>query len=176
MQSAQSVGHSHSSVKLAVICTVVDYSKQYLNLVQDDYKVVWWKLFNAFDSKNWSNFLAVVELLICLPIANGRVERVFSLLKLINTNRRTCLKEDTLDHLLRINAEGPSLSEWDSSRAVKLWLSNKTCTVNHRDSRAQPTTSASTRVQAEEEESSSDSENPTFSLDNWEEWISHSEI
>ena len=28
---------------------IVDYSKQYLNLVQDEYKVVWWKLFNAFD-------------------------------------------------------------------------------------------------------------------------------
>ena len=130
---------------------IVDYSKQYLNLVQDDYKVVWWKLFNAFDSKKWSNFLAVVELLFCLAIANGQVERVFSLLKLIKTNRRTCLKEDTLEYLLRINAEGPSLSQWDSSRAVELWLSDKTRRVNRRDSRAQPTTSASTRVQAEEE-------------------------
>ena len=45
---------------------VLDYSKRFLNLVQDDYKVVWWKLFNAFDSKKWSNLLAVVELLFCL--------------------------------------------------------------------------------------------------------------
>ena len=114
------------------------------------------------------NGAAVVEL-----AANGQVKRF---LKLIKTNRRTSLKEDTLDYLLRINAEGPSLSEWDSSRAVELWLSDKTRRVNRRDSHAQPTTSASTRVQAEEEESSSDSENPTFSLDNWEEWISLSEI
>ena len=41
------------------------------------YKVAWRKLFNAFDSKKWSNLLAVVELLFCLPIANDRVERVF---------------------------------------------------------------------------------------------------
>ena len=44
---------------------------------------------NAIDSKKWSNLLAVVELLFCLPIANGRVERVFSLLKLIKDNQRT---------------------------------------------------------------------------------------
>ena len=56
---------------------MVEYAKQYLNLVQQDYKIVWWKLFNAVDAKKWSNVLAVIELLFCLPIANGRVERVF---------------------------------------------------------------------------------------------------
>ena len=41
--------------------------------------------------------------------------------------------------------------EWDSSHAVELWLSNKNIDrVNRRDSRAQPTTTASTRVQTEE--------------------------
>ena len=56
---------------------VVDYARRYLNLVQDEYKIVWWKLFNSFDSKKWSNVLAVVVLLFCLPLANGQVERVF---------------------------------------------------------------------------------------------------
>ena len=57
---------------------MVEYAKQYLNLVQEDYKVVFWKLFNAVDAKKWSNILAVVELLFCNPIANGQVERVSS--------------------------------------------------------------------------------------------------
>ena len=26
---------------------MVEYSTSYLNLVQDDYKVIWWKLFNC---------------------------------------------------------------------------------------------------------------------------------
>ena len=30
---------------------IVDYATRYLNIVKDNYKVVWWKLFNAFDSK-----------------------------------------------------------------------------------------------------------------------------
>ena len=41
------------------------------------WKVVWWKLFSAVDAKKWSNVLVVTELLFCLPIANGQVERVF---------------------------------------------------------------------------------------------------
>ena len=57
---------------------MLEYSKRYLNLVQEDYKVIWWKLFSAVDAKKWVNVLAVIELLFCLPIANGRVERVFS--------------------------------------------------------------------------------------------------
>ena len=99
---------------------MVEYSKEYLNLVQEDYKIIWWKLFNAVDAKKWSNILAVIELLFCLPIANGRVERVFSQLKLIKNTRRTCLCEDTLDHFIKINVEGPPLTDWDPNRAVEL--------------------------------------------------------
>ena len=148
---------------------VVDYARRYLNLVQDEYKIVWWKLFNSFDSKKWGNVLAVVALLFCLPFANGRVEKVFSQLKLIKNNRRTCLKEDTLDHLLRINTEGPPLADWDANHALELWLSDKTCRVNQKDFRSQPTRSAPTGDESEEEEES-------FSLEDWEEWISLSEI
>ena len=57
---------------------IVEYAKRYLNLVQDNYKVIWWKLFNAPDSTKWTNVLAVVELLFCLPVSNGHLERVFS--------------------------------------------------------------------------------------------------
>jgi hypothetical protein len=46
---------------------IVDYAKRYLHLVEDDYKVIWWKLYNVPDAKNWTNILAVVELLFCFP-------------------------------------------------------------------------------------------------------------
>ena len=141
---------------------IVEYGRQYLNLVQDDYKVVWWKLFNAVDARKWSNVLAVIELLFCLPIANGRVERVFSQLKLIKNSRRTCLREDTLDQLLRINVEGPPLADRDATRALELWWREKTRRVNHKDSRSAPT-------RPQEEETETDRE--FFSLAEWEEWI-----
>ena len=88
---------------------VVFYAQQYINLVQNSYQVVWWKIFNSPDARKWSNILALVELLFTIPISNGRVERCFSQLKLTKTNKRSCLGEDQLDHLLRICIEGPAL-------------------------------------------------------------------
>ena len=99
------------------------------------------------DAKKWTNVLAIAELLLCLPVANGRVERVFSHLKLIKNNRRTRLGEDTLDQLLRIYVEGPPLSDWDPTRALELWYMEKTRRLNVRDSRSAPR-----RPQSEEAE------------------------
>ncbi len=45
---------------------MVEYGKTFLNLVQDDYKINWWKLFNSVDASKWSNVLEVIELLFCL--------------------------------------------------------------------------------------------------------------
>ena len=68
---------------------MVDYSKKYLNIVQLDYKEIWWKIFNAVDaSHQWSNILPVIEqLLFCLPMANVHLERAFSQLKLLIQGR-----------------------------------------------------------------------------------------
>lgn len=54
---------------------MAEYAKRYLNLVQEDYQMIWWKLFNSVNSKKWANILSLVELLFCLPMANGHGER-----------------------------------------------------------------------------------------------------
>ena len=36
---------------------IVEYAKRYLNLVQDDYKVIRWKLFSTPDSAKWTFLL-----------------------------------------------------------------------------------------------------------------------
>ena len=51
---------------------IVEYAKRYLNLFQDDYKVIWWKLFNSPDSTKWTNVLVVVELLLFASIKWSR--------------------------------------------------------------------------------------------------------
>ena len=38
---------------------IIDFAKCYLNLVQENYTVIWWKLFNAVDACNWQNILAL---------------------------------------------------------------------------------------------------------------------
>ena len=144
--------------------SMVEYGKKFLNLVQEDYKVIWWKLFNAIDSSQWSNVLTVIELLFCLPMANGRLERVFSQLKLIKTNRRTNLGEDSLDYLVRVNVEGPPLSEWDASRAFELWQHAKIRRVNRKDATS---AAATTTIDESVQRAPVDS----ISMGDWEEWI-----
>ena len=67
-------------------------------------------------------------------MSNGRLERLFSHIKIIKSDRRSCLNEDRLDNLLRISVEGPPLSQWDSSGAVDLWWNDKTRRVPNKDS------------------------------------------
>ena len=53
---------------------MLDYARRYLNITKEDSNIIWFKLFNCPDSTKWRNVLALVELLFCLPMANGRVE------------------------------------------------------------------------------------------------------
>ena len=151
---------------------IVEYAKRYLNLVQDDYRIIWWKLFNSPDSTKWTNILALAELLFCLPVSNGHLERVFSQLKLIKSERRTSLGEDRLDQLVRINVEAPPLSKWDPSSAVELWWRDRTRRINVRDVRARPTSSSSS---AQASDTDSPADDTPFALDNWEDWLQPSD-
>ena len=121
---------------------MTDYARRYLDLVQEDYRAIWWKLFNAANANRWTNVLSLIELLFCIPMSNGRVERVFSALKPIKSDRRSSLTEDTLDHLLRITVDGPPLAQWDASDAVHLWWKGKQ-RRQVEDTRAAPTPSTS---------------------------------
>lgn len=46
---------------------MIEYTQRYLNLTQEDYHTIWWKLFNGADSKKWTNILALIELLFLPP-------------------------------------------------------------------------------------------------------------
>ena len=146
---------------------MLDYAKQYINLVLN-YREVWWKLFNAPVAKRWSNILTLVELLFCLPVGNGTLERVFSQLKLIKTGHRTSLKENTLDQLLRIHVEGPPLSEWNADGALDLWLREKARRVSHKEHHRKRHTQSTVTIDSSEDESE------VFCLDDWEKWIGSS--
>lgn len=73
----------------------IDYARAYLNITKECYRKVWYKLHIAPDADKWPNVLALCQLLFSLPFSNGRVERIFSTLKVIKTDRRTNLREYT---------------------------------------------------------------------------------
>ena len=117
---------------------MTDYAKRYLDLVQDDYRTIWWKIFNSPSANNWKNIilLPLIELIIfCLPMSNGRLERVFS-----KSDKRSSLSEDRLDHLVRITVEGPPIAQWDAAGGVQLWLKSKQHS-QVQDTRTAPTSS-----------------------------------
>ena len=146
---------------------MIDYSKRYLNLVQVEYQILWWKLFNSIDAKKWVNILSLVELLFCLPMSNGHIERVFSQLKMIKTEKRNCLSEDRLDSLLRIVADAPPLSKWDASGAVGCWWNDKK-RRSVKDLRAPPKKGSSS---TSEDNAGDDDLHYTLALEDWESWI-----
>ena len=65
--------------------------------------------------------LVLCELCFSSPFSNGRVERIFSSLKLVKTERRTKLHH-TLSDLLEIHVEVPPLSDFSPKQAVEASL------------------------------------------------------
>ena len=120
---------------------MVSYAKKYLNLT-DSHLIVWWKLFNVAESCRWRGMLLLAELLFCLPMSNGSVERMFSSLKHIKTDRRCRLNESRLDGLVRIAIDGPPPTQFKAQRAVELWWTDK-CRRSSRNSSEATSDSAS---------------------------------
>ena len=58
-----------------------------------------------------------------LPASSAQVERLFSTMKRIKSAQRNRLKSKTLDHLMRISIEGPSVQNWDPYPALRKWES-----------------------------------------------------
>ena len=158
---------------------ILDYAKRYLNLVQENYTTIWWKLFNAVDASKWQNILRVVELLFCLPLTNGRLERLFSQLKLIKSDRRSSLGENRLDQLLRITVDAPPLSKWDASGAVQLWWEDKTRRpqtkgtqkVTQNRTKSGPSTSSDASTSTVDDDTDTQLSD-CLALDDWEAWLS----
>ena len=66
---------------------MIGYAVQYISLSSIDYHSVWWRLFNAPNSAEWSTILVLAELLFSLPASNGKLERIFSLLGTIKVEK-----------------------------------------------------------------------------------------
>ena len=146
---------------------MVDYAWRYLNIAEEDNQIIWFKLFNYPESKKWMNILAVVELLVCLPMANGRVERAFSAMNVIKTNWRNCLGEDHLDDLMRIAIDGPPLPLWDASGAINLWWKDKLHRqISDRRATPRPSHSNTSVVNIDDDDSSDE-----LNLEDWESFV-----
>ena len=101
-----------------------------------DYREAWYKLLSCPDAQKWTNVAGLCELAFSLPFSNGRVEQIFSSMKLIKTDRRTNLLADTMNDLLEIYIEGPPFSAYSADRAVDLWWTD--CSTTRRINQTLP--------------------------------------
>ena len=151
----------------------VDYARTYLRIGTESYQKIWYRLHIATDVEKWRNVLAVSELVFSLPFSNGQVERIFSMMKMIKTDKRTSMHTSTLSDLLEIQVEGPPLASFSPARAVELWWEDCKTTqrVNQaprREYRRRVTSTESSSGAPSSSESSSTDTEEALSLDDWD--------
>ena len=136
------------------------------------YRSVWWRLFHAPNSLEWFNVLSLVNLLFSLPVSNGKLERTFSQVNLLKSNKRNLLGTDTLSDLLVLNTNKLELEQFLADSAIELWWDAKT----RRPSQAGPRKEykkRSCRHVAENPSLDSDAmeEEGQMILEDWDEWL-----
>lgn len=105
---------------------MIEYATEYVAIASLDYRSVWWRLFHAPNSTEWSSVLKLVELLFSLPVSNGKLERVFSRASAIKVEKRSRLSNRSLDDLLLLNTPAVPLSSFNPDPSINLWWSDKT--------------------------------------------------
>ena len=139
---------------------IVSFGRKYINIEQEDYKKTWYKLHTTFESKKWPSVLLLSNLLFSLPFTTAAVESVFSKLKIIKTERRCSLQTSTLDDLLEVNLEGPTIKNFSSASAVELWW---------HDRKRRPSQSSKTFAESSGAAALLLSSESSISLDQWDE-------
>ena len=127
-----------------------------------------------------TNALSLAKLLFSLPASNGKLERIFSQLNLIKTNKRATLANESLQDLLALNSEKLEISEFNPDQAIRLWWEAKQRrpSQSQRKSykpRSQSGTSTSSSAQDTSLACTSDTERddlePESFLDDWDEFV-----
>ena len=90
------------------------------------YKDLWTiLLMKAPYKEDLKDVLHLVEILLALLISAAQCERAISAQNRINrikNDSRSCLGGQTVEELMRISLEGPSLANFDPEPAVKAWF------------------------------------------------------
>uniref|UniRef100_A0A3B1J4P0 TTF-type domain-containing protein n=1 Tax=Astyanax mexicanus TaxID=7994 RepID=A0A3B1J4P0_ASTMX len=80
---------------------------------------------------DFQNIFHLAEIMLVLPISAAQCERGFSAQNRIKSKVRNSLNVSTVEDLVRISSEGPSLEQFDPEPCVKSWLT----AITHMDTR-----------------------------------------
>ena len=146
---------------------IVEYARTYLRINTESYKKIWYQLYKSPDATKWPNVLMIAQLLFSLPISTAKVERLFSILKAIKSERRTSLHCSTLNDLLEINVEGPPLASFSADEAIDLWWNACTGRRPNQKPRKEYRRRKSTTTNTDSDSSGSEPELALETLDSW---------
>ena len=105
--------------------SLMQYAVQFISLATLEYRAVWWRIFHAPTASEWSNVLILIQLLFSLPASNGKLERVFSQMNVMKTNKRSLLSKESLSDLLLLSIDSPPLKDFCPDPAIDLWWKEK---------------------------------------------------
>ena len=100
---------------------MLDYTVKYLSSSRHHYRATWFKIFHSSRSFQWQNILLLIRLLFSVPVSNAVLERFFSSLGRVKSVKRASLSQQTLEDILRIQAEGLPMECYDPNNANKEW-------------------------------------------------------
>ena len=76
----------------------------------------------------YPNLSLLIEIMLLVPTNTACCERGFSAMKRVKSDWRGSLMVDSLDDLLRITIDGPSVQDFNPDEACKLWWTSSKCT------------------------------------------------
>ena len=104
---------------------MLQYAINFISLATLDYQTVWWRLFHVPNTGEWHSLLVLAQLLFTPPVTNGKLERCFSMLKVIKSEKRSLLSNEYLDDLLSLSLDAVPLKMFNPDASIKLWWKDK---------------------------------------------------
>ena len=71
--------------------------------------------------KNCKNFMPLVQIMLTISMSTAVVERGFSHMNIVKSSTCTLLGNDTLNNLLEVKLNGPSVKEFNPDEAIIHW-------------------------------------------------------
>ena len=110
-----------------------------VDIQEVNYLEIWSKVSTNISLKDeCADVLHVINLLLITPLADAKVERMFSRMKRVKSDWRNKLRGDRLESLLRISEEGVSIDDYDPDKGIEQWYQKKVRRISSAKSHSYP--------------------------------------
>ena len=90
----------------------------YLQMLLGRIYLLIWCIYKCYYNKRMQKRFRYFRTFLMCPFTNAKLERVFSGMNRVKTDRRSSLSTHCLDVLLRISEDGPSLEEFNPDASI----------------------------------------------------------